>query len=76
MADTLDPRAVPVDGDGDQSFKDTITQACIFDGNTDFVIIARFHEGEIAEYFTEARCIMCGAWYKVPTPTDKEGISV
>ena len=66
-----DIRSQTVPGDGDQSFKDTIVEQCLC-GNVTFIILARFHEGEIAGWYTDARCFACGAWYKVPAPTAHE----
>lgn len=72
---TRDIREKVVPGDGDPSFKDITVEACLC-GNTTFVIVAMFHEGDIAGWFTEARCFVCGAWYKVPAPVDHEGVTV
>lgn len=66
-----DIRSKPIPGDGDQSFKDTVTEACLC-GNRTFVIVAMFDEGTIAGWFVDARCFACGAWYKVPAPVVPE----
>jgi len=68
MSAMPDNRLVPVPGNGDQSFKDVVTEACIFDGSREFFIIAMFHEKDIAGWYNNARCAQCGAWYKVPSP--------
>jgi uncharacterized protein YbjT (DUF2867 family) len=35
-----------------------------------FALACRFHEGEVAFYFLDARCLACGAYLTAPTEDD------
>jgi hypothetical protein len=45
-------------------------------GSKLFKVNCIFHEGEIAMWFTDAECALCGAEVTVPTPEDYEHAEV
>ncbi len=42
-------------------------------GNCSFAAIVHFKNNEISSYFTDIRCLMCGAYLIAPTGESKEG---
>jgi hypothetical protein len=45
------------------------TESCLC-GNDSFACIVRFESQEIAMYFTDVRCLLCGAYLIAPTEVD------
>lgn len=45
------------------------TSECLC-GNNLFGILATFEDGVVATYFTDAKCVVCGALVRVPTEID------
>ena len=67
----MDIREKPISNlTSDRTWKDMTVEACLC-GNTTFYIVAKFRDGELAGYFTEAMCFSCNAWYKIPAESDK-----
>lgn len=47
------------------------THVCLC-GNANFGLVAVFHERQIALYFTDVRCLACGAYLIAPTEVDDD----
>jgi len=45
------------------------TSECLC-GNNLFGVLATFSEGVVATYFTDAKCVACGALLRAPTEID------
>lgn len=45
------------------------THECLCGGDL-FAVAARFYEGKVAFYFTDARCLTCGSHLRAPTEAD------
>lgn len=49
---------------------DTILHECVCGSNL-WRIFASFDDYQIATYYTDAECAVCGTWAKVPTEADR-----
>ncbi len=47
------------------------TQVCLC-GNDNFATITIFHDRRVALYFTDVRCLACGAYLIAPTEVDDD----
>lgn len=49
------------------------THQCLC-GNESFATVVIFHERQVGMYFTDVRCLACGAFLIAPTEADDEDI--
>ena len=54
----------------DRLWADTTMEVCLC-GNDTFYIVAKFRDGDISGWFTNALCANCNIWCRVPSPVDK-----